>query len=162
MRNIHKIIFIIFFFLPTLSYAYITNSSAKNNFHLQCQIQNHYSEQDLLKDIQEEIPFENAILLYNQEQEKIKILFDSQGNDESHHWIENFSQNGDAGNPYFTIYRYGNTLIVESNSYGLRSVKIFPCLCSYRINAAPDAFLLTIPCIQNFPHIILFQITYFS
>jgi len=106
-----------------------------------------YSEDDLLHDIEYSVPYETALVLFDEAQNRVKILSDSQGNDAQHQWLANINQvTTEPANPYFSEYIYQpNFLGIESLSYGLRSVTLLNCIDSYDVNAAPDAFGIFYP-----------------
>ncbi len=106
-----------------------------------------YSEDDLLHDIEHGVPYETALVLFDEAQNRVKILSDSQGNDAHHQWLANINQvSSEPANPYFSEYIYSDDILgIESHSYGLRSVTLLNCMGPYDLNAAPDAFGIFYP-----------------
>ncbi len=126
-----------------------------------CPISLNYAEPDLLTDILAGDPYNEAYVLLDFSHNRIRILSDSQGNDAQHQWLENTNALSEPANPYFSFWRYGNALVVESQSYGLRSVEPVACFCSLAISAAPDAFSLQSSCPSiQFTGYKLFHVTY--
>ena len=155
MRNFLKKLFFIFMFLTPLFSTAFTNRNVQKQFpHFgnlhHCKHSVHYPDQDLLLDIQQGTPYYEALIVFDNEENKVMVLRDNSGNIPLHQWLENVHISTDEpGNPYFSQYQYSHYLDIESLSFRLRSVEFLNCLCSYREYTASDSFGISYPCLRQ-------------
>ena len=153
MKSFLQKFFILFiFFIPLFSTAYFYKQTSLTfpyfeNLH-HCKHHIYYPDQDLLHDIQQGVPYHEALIVFDSEENKLMVLRDNSGNIPVRQWFENVHlPTGEPGNPYFSQYQYNHYLDIESLNLRLRSVELLNCFCSYDVYAAFDAFGIHYPCL---------------
>ena len=165
-KSLRYSLFIIFIFSLAIFFPTKGNAKMQGQVNMKqnpCIISIDYTEPDLQQDIQDGLPYEYAFVLFDHMQNRMRILYDSQGNNSQGVWMQNVNPITDEpGNQYFSQWKPRDDIrIIESMQYALRSVHIIPCPGSYHINAAPDSFVLHLsnPAQERYE---LYRITYFD
>ena len=169
--NIKKYIkilsFLFLLFTPFLGKSLNVEHNNVYKQELGCKHSIHYPEHDLLEDIQNNVPYQKAKIEVDMQRNRMRILYDSQGNDAQHQWMRNVNMTtGEPGNEFFFQENLINYMNIEPQHYALRSVELMNCLCPYQVYAAPDSFGINYRCQELHEErnhgIYLYTLTYFD
>ena len=131
-----------------------------------CKHSIHYLDYDLLSDIQNGVPYNEAIVFFHPEENRVMILRDSSHTIPTGQWFENVNERDEPGNPYFSLWVYGNSYLdIESLRYYLRSAELLNCMCPYEVYAAYDTIGIPYQCLERHIHTnpyFLFRIRFFG
>ncbi len=162
MKTIRRTFLVIILFFPVFSHALLV----EENYIRSCKHSVHYIDQDLLADIQNSIPHEEAVVLFDVRRNRMMVLRDSSHSIPTRRWFENVNERNEPANPFFSLWVYGNSYLdVESLRYRLASAEILNCMCPYEVYAAYDAIGIPYQCLerhlQRNPYL-LFRIRFFQ